>query len=166
MEEQNRSNLINQFKFIFSSEVDCLSFAPGRINLIGEHTDYNMGYVYPAAIDKYMGFAFSKNDTSSNCRFHALDLKQEVNVDLDDLIPSKYLWANYLIGNLKELQKKGIQLSGFDCVFSSEIPMGSGMSSSAALECAFLKGVDKLFDLGLKNWDLSLIHISEPTRPY
>ena len=150
---QKRSRLINQFKSIFNCEADCFSFAPGRINLIGEHTDYNMGYVYPAAIDKYMGFAFKKNE-SANGHIHALDLQQSISFDLKELIPSEYLWGNYLIGNLKELQKKGIQLSGFDCVFSSEIPMGSGMSSSAALECAFLIGVDKLFDLGLKNWDI------------
>lgn len=127
--------------------------APGRINLIGEHTDYNGGLILPAAIDKYMYFAFGQNE-DRQIRIYAKDLDQSVTIQLDDLHKTNMVWVNYFMGLLIEFRKKGIKLTGFDCVFSSDIPMGGGMSSSAALECGFALGVDYLSNAKLDYWTL------------
>jgi len=130
--------------------------APGRINLIGEHTDYNMGFVFPAAIDKSMYFAFRENGTMT-CNLTAHDKEAKVSFDLDGTFETDKLWAKYCMGVIKEFQKKNITVSGFDCLFLSEIPIGAGVSSSAALECGFAKGIDYMANSQLANWDLATI---------
>jgi len=135
--------------------------APGRINLIGEHTDYNGGLVLPAAIDKYMYFAFVPNGTRT-IDAHALDKEQPEKIELDNITESKNEWANFLIGILIEFEKRGVELQGFDCAFTSEVPIGAGMSSSSALECAFLVGLNQLFDIKYDNWEL--IKISQSSN--
>ncbi len=126
--------------------------APGRINLIGEHTDYNMGLVFPAAIDKRMYFAFEPNK-SNEINLFAYDKDSKVNLILSDLSSDK-LWANYCIGIINEFQNLGIETIGFDALFMSDIPIGAGVSSSAALECGFSQGLNVLNKAGLKDWDL------------
>jgi len=136
--------------------------APGRINLIGEHTDYNNGLVLPGAIDKYMYFACKPNGTNI-INATALDLDQEASVDLAQLEKSTHLWMNFLIGILLEFQKKEVDLIGFDCTFSSQVPLGAGMSSSSALECAILIGLKEVFGAQhLDNW--SLINMSRSSN--
>jgi galactokinase len=120
--------------------------SPGRINLIGEHTDYNEGYVLPAAIDKEMILAVAQNNTNS-CRLYSLDYNERVEVSLDAIRPSATAWANYLLGVVDQLQKAGYPLSGFDCAFGGDIPIGAGLSSSAALECGTAYALSQLFDL-------------------
>lgn len=128
--------------------------APGRINLIGEHTDYNNGLVLPGAIDRCLYFAYRPNGTST-INALALDLKDTYTIHLSQLQKSNKLWVNFLIGILIEFQGRGIQLEGFDCAFISEVPMGAGVSSSSALECAILVGLSELFKASqLNNWEL------------
>lgn len=123
--------------------------SPGRINLIGEHTDYNDGFVLPAAIDKEMVLGVAKNNTD-NCRLFSLDFNESMRFQLGSFKPSeKYPWANYIMGVVDQLQKEGYSLQGFDCVFGGDIPIGAGLSSSAALECGTAYALNQLFELGV-----------------
>jgi galactokinase len=141
----------------FNSTADTVILSPGRINIIGEHIDYNDGYVLPAAIDKIICFAFEKNNTKI-ANIHAIDLNENFEIDVtskQELTDS--VWTNYLRGVLNQLHLKGYSLEGFNCTFSSNIPSGSGLSSSAALECGFLYGINELFNLGIKPIDIALM---------
>ncbi len=151
-----QSKVIKAFADRYSAEPSVIAKAPGRINLIGEHTDYNLGLVLPAAIDRYMLFALRANHTDT-CRIHALDINESVEIKLDNLEKGDQLWANYLRGVLLQFKERDISLDGFDCVFSSTIPIGSGLSSSAALDCGFIKGVSALHQSSLSNWDIVTI---------
>ncbi|TGE21331.1 galactokinase [Hymenobacter aquaticus] len=128
--------------------------APGRINLIGEHTDYNGGYVLPAAIDKEMYFAVALNQTGT-IRLRAHDLQEAVDVPADAVQPSHTQWANYLLGVVAQLQKRGVAVPGFDCVFGGTVPAGAGLSSSAAVECGMLYALDKLLGTGLQPMEIA-----------
>lgn len=131
--------------------------APGRINLIGEHTDYNNGFVLPAAVDKAMYFAMAKSDDTV-CRFYAIDIDESLEVDISKPIKkSKKGWANYLLGVYSELQKDGSAPQAVNCIFSSDIPIGAGMSSSAALESGFVFGLNEFFKLGLDRMQMAKI---------
>lgn len=145
------------FQETFGSTPDKIVLSPGRINIIGEHIDYNDGYVLPAAIDKIICFAFEKNN-SNQSRIIAIDLNDEFEIDLEDPIEvTDNVWTNYIRGVVNQLKIKGFELEGFNCVFSSNIPVGSGLSSSAALECGFLFGLNELFNLKIKPIDIALI---------
>jgi galactokinase len=122
--------------------------SPGRVNLIGEHTDYNEGFVLPAAIDREIVLAVGSRDDGI-CRMVAADLGQTWETTLDALVRSELGWPNYLLGIADQLQREGIRLGGFDCVFGGDIPIGSGMSSSAALEAGFLYALNELYGLSL-----------------
>ncbi|MEM6318816.1 MAG: galactokinase [Bacteroidota bacterium] len=128
--------------------------APGRINIIGEHTDYNDGFVLPAAIDKGTVVQLKKNGTASKCSMIALNIGEVGYFDLDNLKPVQHGWQNYLLGIVAELQKLGAKLTGFDCEFGGNVPIGSGMSSSASIECSFAFALNELFDLGFDKWQL------------
>jgi len=147
----------DHFSSVFHSRPDHIFLAPGRINIIGEHVDYNDGYVLPAAINKYICFAVSANG-SDEVSFVAKDLSDAHHFQLSENIePIDKMWANYMLGVLSQLKEKGSRLGGFDVVFSSNIPMGAGLSSSAALECGFGYMLNKLFDLGLSKKEIALI---------
>lgn len=122
--------------------------SPGRVNLIGDHTDYNDGFVLPAAIDKVIVLGMAKNKLGKIRAFSA-DMNESVVMDLNDLHKSDKNWANYIKGVVAELQKEKFKLKGFDVVFGGNIPIGAGLSSSAALEGALTVGLDKIFKLGL-----------------
>lgn len=128
--------------------------APGRINIIGEHTDYNDGFVLPAAIGHKMTVQARRNGTASTVRLTARATQQSFSFDLHDFSPVEKGWQNYVMGVVSELQKLGGAISGFDAEFESDVPMGSGMSSSAALECSFAVAVNELFGLGFDSWQL------------
>ena len=131
--------------------------APGRINLIGEHTDYNEGFVMPAAIDKHIVFAIAANQTQTvNCI--ALDNNERASFDLNELIPGKS-WVNYLMGVLQGMRQQGATLAGVDCMFSSTIPAGAGLSSSAALCCGFAFGVCEVLKVRMSR--LTIAHIGQ-----
>ncbi len=122
-------------------------FAPGRINLIGEHTDYNNGFVMPGAVDKGITAEISANGLTV-VRVYALDMpdnKQYVEFELDQETKPKYHWACYVFGVCKEMMKRGIEVKGFDAAFTGNIPAGSGMSSSAALENVFSIALNDIF---------------------
>lgn len=128
--EHVRHEFLNQFE-----GTPQFYLAPGRINLIGEHVDYNGGFVMPAAIDRYITFALAPNGLEQ-CRFYAIDYKERVDFSLHELKPGPH-WKNYLMGVLQGLHQIGFPLKGVDCVFGSTIPVGAGLSSSAALCCGF-----------------------------
>lgn len=123
--------------------------SPGRINIIGEHTDYNMGFVLPTAIDKKILFSLKKNGSGTRCSIFSKDLNQGFTFELTAVKPSKNQWENYLLGVVHEIQELGCNLNGFDCELESSLPIGSGISSSAALECGLASGLNELFNLGL-----------------
>lgn len=145
------------FKEIFGNEPGKIVLSPGRINIIGEHIDYNDGYVLPAAIDKIICFAFAKNNTNTS-RVVALDLNDEFEIDVTAEVKlDDNDWTNYIRGVINQLKINGFQFEGVNCVFSSNIPVGSGLSSSAALECGFLFGMNDLFNLNIKPIDIALL---------
>lgn len=145
------------FKETFGAEPSKIVLSPGRINIIGEHIDYNDGYVLPAAIDKIICFAFAKNNTNTS-RVIALDLNDEFEIDVTAEVKlDDNSWTNYIRGVINQLKINGFQLEGVNCVFSSNIPVGSGLSSSAALECGFLFGMNDLFNLNIKPIDIALL---------
>lgn len=127
--------------------------APGRINLIGEHTDYNDGFVLPAAIGQQVVFELEKNGDASLCHISSATLQKSMQVNLKDLRPAGG-WENYISGVLSEISKRSGGLRGFNATLSSDIPPGSGLSSSAALECGLAFGLNALFNLGLSPLDL------------
>ncbi|MFK7970129.1 MAG: galactokinase [Bacteroidia bacterium] len=141
-------------KFSESQGKVILVHAPGRLNIIGEHTDYNDGFVLPAAIDKRIELRLKSNGRASLCHMHASDMDEDYTFDLNDFSPLEGGWQNYLLGVVHEMQKKGIQLQGFDCEFGGNIPIGGGVSSSAALECAIAFGLNELLNLGFNRFDL------------
>jgi galactokinase len=157
MNENLIQNTTDFFKEKFGNVPTEIVLSPGRINIIGEHIDYNDGYVLPAAIDKIICFTFNKND-SYTANIQAIDLKESVVIDVTkEEIVSEIVWTNYLRGVLLQLKLKGHKIGGFNCAFSSNIPIGSGLSSSAALECGFLFGINEMFNLGIKPIDKALM---------
>ncbi len=150
-------NTVAFFEKSFGSSPHKTVLSPGRINIIGEHVDYNDGYVLPAAIDKVICFAFEKNNTKTS-KVIAIDLNEEFEIDLTQEVKlSDVVWTNYIRGVIKQLQDNGFSFDGFNCVFSSNIPVGSGLSSSAALECGMIFGIKSLFDLKIEKVDISLL---------
>lgn len=129
------------------------SWSPGRINLIGEHIDYNDGYVMPAAIDKGTQFEITINGSDNMVDIHAQNIDDSVKFKIGEAhgLP---MWAKYLYGVLMELRKYGADIGGFSATFSGDVPIGSGLSSSASLECSFAYGLDKLWDLHLDDWQI------------
>lgn len=153
----NPDNILQKYRSRFQGQ-PVIVRSPGRINLIGEHTDYNKGFVLPAAIDLEIILAVGKNNTSI-CTIHSLDLNQDFQFALDSLQHTDLGWPNYLIGVVQQLQRKGIEIGGFNCVFGGNIPLGSGMSSSAALECGLAFALNDIFALNLDR--LSMIKLSQ-----
>lgn len=145
------------FKNTFGNAPQIIVLSPGRINIIGEHIDYNDGFVLPAAIDKVICFAFEKTNSKSS-KIIAIDLNESFEINLEDpLSLDGDIWSNYFKGILLQLQNKGLVVGNFNCVFSSSIPVGSGLSSSAALECGFLYGLNELYHLNIKPVDIALM---------
>jgi len=151
----NYTSIIKKFEKLYLKE-PMVFRAPGRINLIGEHTDYNDGLVLPAAIDREIVYALAPNGTDT-CRVYAMDLGEEDEINLNQIKVSEKRWNNYLIGVVAVLEKKGIKIGGFDCVFSGNIPIGGGLSSSAALECGLGVGLNELFKLNLNQREIAFV---------
>jgi galactokinase len=141
-----------KFIDLFQSE-PALFYAPGRINLIGEHTDYNDGFVLPAAIDKKVSFAIQLNSLKK-FRYYSIDFDQAIEFDEIKKSSQSGDWSNYLNGILAQFKKTGIELPGIDCVFGGDIPIGAGLSSSAAIECGFAFGLNKLLKANLTTYEL------------
>ncbi|MFC4233102.1 galactokinase [Parasediminibacterium paludis] len=151
---QSASEAINSFKKHFSG--DCrIFFAPGRINLIGEHIDYNDGFVLPAAINKGIWFAIAPNNTHT-ANFVAVDINETLSISLTE-VKNIEGWQSYVLGVLHILQKEGFALNGFNCVFGGNVPQGAGLSSSAALEAGLLYCLNELFQLHISHLDMALL---------
>jgi galactokinase len=132
--------------------------SPGRVNLIGEHTDYNMGYVLPAAIDKAIYFAMTPREDRC-CDVVAMDMNDEYEFFIDDLQFTKKGWPNYLMGVVDQLIHAHYLIQGFNCVFGGDIPIGAGMSSSAALEAGLAFALNDIFELRID--DLALVKYAQ-----
>lgn len=135
-------------------EWDIFIASPGRVNLIGEHTDYNDGFVLPAAIDKRIYLKLRKNGSKTRCTIKSKGFENTFVADLRDLKSGTEGWHNYVLGILNELQLLTEGLFGFDCEIETDVPVGSGVSSSAALECGLAQGLNALFNLQLDKWEV------------
>ncbi|MEZ4902922.1 MAG: galactokinase [Spirosomataceae bacterium] len=152
------SQIINDaFQSIFSKTPTFIVRAPGRINLIGEHTDYNDGFVLPAAIDKAIYFAIAPR-TDQICKLYAVNLDDTYEFSLDSIEKSTKGWANYLVGVTSELLQAGYSLPyGFEVAFGGDVPNGAGLSSSAAVESGMGFALSELFKLNVPSLELALI---------
>ena len=120
--------------------------SPGRVNLIGEHTDYNDGFVLPAAIDKAAYVAIAKR-TDNKVVMYATAFNQDFEISLKEIKTTTLGWPNYILGVIDQIQKTGVELGGCNLLIDGDIPIGAGLSSSAALECATLFAFNELFGL-------------------
>lgn len=145
--------LKDKFKSLYNAE-GVVYTSPGRINLIGEHTDYNGGFVLPGAIDKAMYCVIKPNGTQK-VRAYAMDLNEQAEFDFESL-PTQG-WAKYIFGVCKEMAKRGAKVEGFDTVFAGDVPLGAGMSSSAALESCFGFALNDIYNLGFDRFELAKI---------
>ena len=159
MSEQNAAisgkvkDLVTQFEQTFH-EKPIVVRSPGRINIIGEHTDYNEGFVLPASIDKAAYLAVSLRE-DSEIHLVAADLDKTFSISLKDLSPvDRPTWPNYILGAAAQFQKRGINLPGFNAVLSSDVPIGAGLSSSAAVECATVFALNILCETDLERIEM------------
>lgn len=150
----NTKSLIKKFTELYKSE-PIIARAPGRVNLIGEHTDYNDGFVLPAAVDKEIVFALQKNG-SDKVRVYSLDMQENEEFCLSELKKKKG-WINYIVGVFAEIAAKGLKAEGTDIVFAGDVPLGAGMSSSAALECALTTGLNYMYGGNFDKLELALV---------
>ena len=148
------TSVAQRFQQQFPGAPPLLVRAPGRINLIGEHTDYNAGLVLPGAIDMEIHFAVQLNDTGT-ISLVAGDLDETCAVPADAVRPGPQRWANYLLGVVAQLQGRGYAVPGFDCVFGGHIPLGAGLSSSAAIECGLAFALNELLHLHISKLELA-----------
>lgn len=144
-----------KFQELFNTEGSVYA-SPGRINLIGEHTDYNGGFVFPGAIDKGMIAEIKPNGTGK-VRAFSIDLDDYAEFGLNEEDAPKASWARYIFGVCRETIKRGGQIQGFDTVFAGDVPLGAGMSSSAALESTYAFALNDLFSLGIDKFELAKI---------
>jgi galactokinase len=140
----------------FDGKTGNIYAAPGRINLIGEHTDYNGGYVFPGAVDKGIMAEVRPNGTNT-VMCYSIDLKDRVEFHVDDPKGPHATWARYIYGMVQEMRKLGVDVKGFNTAFAGDVPLGAGMSSSAALESCFAAALNDLFgDNKVSKWDMAL----------
>ncbi len=150
-----KDKIRNKFQELFHTE-GALFASPGRVNLIGEHTDYNGGFVFPGAIDKGMIAEIKPNGTDK-VRAFAVDLDDYAEFGLREEDAPQASWARYLFGVCREAIKRGGRVEGFDTVFAGDVPLGAGMSSSAALESVYAFALNELFQLGIDKFELARI---------
>ena len=140
----------------FDGQTGNVYASPGRINLIGEHTDYNGGFVFPGAIDKGIMCEIRPNGTNKVMAY-SIDLKDRVEFDIDDEEGPKASWARYLYGIVQEMKKRGVDVKGFNTAFAGDVPLGAGLSSSAALESCYAYALNDLFgENKVSKWDMVL----------
>ena len=154
------------FEQLFNTTASLVVQSPGRINLIGEHTDYNNGFVLPAAIDKCVEVAIAKRPDGV-IHMHAIDLQESVIVPAVAIQPHATSWVNYIIGVVAQVQKYIANVSsnkvsdelnkGFDICIQGDIPIGAGLSSSAAVECAVIFSLNEMYKLGLTTMQMALM---------
>ncbi|MEP6615510.1 MAG: galactokinase [Ginsengibacter sp.] len=148
------SDVIRIFKENFSKDPH-VYYSPGRINFIGEHIDYNDGFVMPAAIDKGIFYAIALNNTDT-INFHSVDFGQSLSVKVSE-VKKMNGWKNYVLSVVNEFIIKDLQVKGFDCVFHGNIANGAGISSSAAVEGGLAFAINELFGFGFSRKELALL---------
>ncbi len=148
------TKVLQRFTESFASTPN-LYYSPGRINLIGEHVDYNDGFVMPAAINKGVYYAIAPNH-SNEIFFYAMDFDEQLKINIAD-IKIMSGWQNYVLSVVNEFALLGSTIKGFDCVFAGDIPRGSGMSSSAAVEGGLAYALDEMLQTGLTRVELALL---------
>ncbi len=137
-----------KFKEVFGTDEGSFYASPGRVNLIGEHTDYNGGYVLPGAIDKGVMLKIRPNGTNK-ANVYSVDMHDMVTFGMDGGEKPHPTWSHYVYGVCREMVKAGAKLFGFDAVFAGDVPLGAGLSSSAALESAFAFALNDIYTCGL-----------------
>ncbi|WP_371806570.1 galactokinase [Candidatus Lokiarchaeum ossiferum] len=142
---------------IFGEDPELIVHAPGRVNLIGEHTDYSKGFVMPMAIDMGITVAISKIPDSNLISVYSLDFDKKMVAMYSDLVKSNVDWFNYPIGVVKVLQKKGYKFEGIRITFTGNVPQGAGLSSSAALEVGVAFAIQKIYNLEISGTEMALI---------
>lgn len=148
--------LKERYQEIFGQAPDISAKSPGRINIIGEHTDYNEGFVLPTAIDKAIYVALGKR-SDDNVVLYAEDFQSQFETTLDDVKPTDQGWPNYILGVVDQIQKLNLELGGFNLYVDGDVPLGAGLSSSAALECATGFALNELFQLQLSRQEIAKI---------
>ena len=144
-----------KFKSLFGNDYMVYT-SPGRVNLIGEHTDYNGGFVFPGAIDKGIYAVINPNGTDK-VRAYSLDYDGQAEFGMNEEDAPQESWARYIFGVCREMKKRGFEPKGFDTVFVGDVPLGAGMSSSAALESTFANALNEIFNLNIDRFELARI---------
>lgn len=155
MNKNMKEQLLVKFRELYG-EGASLFTSPGRINLIGEHTDYNGGFVFPGAVDKGIMAAIRPNGTE-RVRAWSLDMNEASEFGLGEEDKPAQSWARYIFGVCREVQKRGGRIGGFDTVFAGDVPLGAGMSSSAALESTYAFALNELWQCGIDKFELAKI---------
>ena len=150
-----KTRISEKFKTLFGNEGEFFASA-GRINLIGEHTDYNGGYVFPGAIDKGIIAEIALNGSDKVCAF-SLDMDEYVEFGLNEEDKPHQSWACYLFGVCRETIKRGGKVAGFNTVFAGDVPLGAGLSSSAAVESTYAFAINELNGNGIDRFELAKI---------
>ena len=155
MNQELRKQIREKFEKRFQ-EKPILFRSPGRVNIIGEHTDYNQGFVLPAAIDKavYIGISQRNDDVIS---LYSEEFKEAFQTKVEEVAPTPKGWPNYILGVVDQLNKKGYRISGFNLNIDGDVPIGSGLSSSAAVECVTAFALNRLFLLDIPKKELAFI---------
>jgi galactokinase len=158
--KKNKFELESSFCQVFETNAKPLIVrSPGRVNIIGEHTDYNEGFVLPAAIDKaaYLVVSLREDET---IRLVAKDLNEEFTTRVQDLRPvGDVSWPNYILGTVAQFIKRGIPVKGFNAMLTSDVPIGAGLSSSAAVECATVFALNELLQTNLDR--ITMVHMAQ-----
>jgi galactokinase len=152
----NTKNFLNKFYEKYGNRYDkpVLFFSPGRVNLIGEHTDYNGGFVLPCALN-YGTYLFIRKIKSSDLRFSTLNFNDDEEIVLKGLFVNKSKkWVNYPLGVINEFIKKGVQISGLEFLYFGDVPNGAGLSSSASIEMVTAVALNELFSAGFSTLDM------------
>lgn len=151
-----KESITKAYKGRFNHEPQVVAQAPGRINIIGEHVDYNDGFVLPAAIAQHSIVAASKRDDGVIALYSTL-FKQDFEIKIEELEPQENSWANYILGVADQLIKRKYAIGGFNLAIDGNVPLGAGLSSSASVECATTLALSELFELDVPKMDIALI---------
>jgi galactokinase len=150
-----KEKVLQDFKRNFNEEPFIVR-SPGRVNIIGEHTDYNNGFVLPAAIDKAIYVAVSSR-SDETIKLYSGEFDESFETSLSELKPTDKVWPNYILGIADQLKKKGYFIKGFNLAIDGDVPIGSGLSSSAAVECATAFALNEIFNLEISKREIALI---------
>lgn len=153
--QQMKEKVLQDFKKNFEGE-PIIVRSPGRVNIIGEHTDYNNGFVLPAAIDKAVYVAVAPRE-DEQIKLYSGEFDKSFETSLPQLKPTKEGWPNYILGVADQLKKRGFLIKGFNLAIDGDVPIGSGLSSSAAVECATAFALNEIFKLDISKKDLAFI---------